>query len=193
ARIGSIFITGVERIRGRLRLGYLAGARVLSRLRECEVLLGSLAAASSAGADELARLIPARLEALRVAEKRIEALERDLGEYRMRELLADAETVARGNRRIVLDRSGASVDELLRIARAVEGGSHLCLVAASASPATVLLAASPDSGVDCGALLKEALASVNGRGGGSRGMARGTVGETAELQGVIHALLEATR
>ncbi len=48
-------------------------------------------------------------------------------------------------------------------------------VGALDEPPTVLLAASDDSGVDAGRVLKAALASVGGRGGGSARMAQGSL------------------
>jgi alanyl-tRNA synthetase len=47
------------------------------------------------------------------------------------------------------------------------------VLAAGSQPAGVLIACSPDSGINAGALLKEILAQAGGRGGGSAALAQG--------------------
>ena len=64
----------------------------------------------------------------------------------------------------------------------------IVFVATVGSPATVLVAASDDAGVDAGAIVKAALAAAGGRGGGSPRLAQGTVPNAAALDGVVHAV-----
>jgi alanyl-tRNA synthetase len=61
-------------------------------------------------------------------------------------------------------------------------------VAAVASPATVLVAASDDAGVNAGNVLKTALAAASGRGGGSPRLAQGTVPNAEALESVLSAI-----
>ena len=56
---------------------------------------------------------------------------------------------------------------------------------------SVLVASSEDSGVQAGAVLKERLTAVGGKGGGSPGMAQGSV-PPAELDAVVKALTART-
>jgi alanyl-tRNA synthetase len=58
-------------------------------------------------------------------------------------------------------------------------------------PATVMVAASPDTGLNAGALLKTVLAAVGGRGGGSASLAQGTVPDPDQLDQVVAAIMEA--
>ncbi len=190
ARIGSVSISSSERIRGRVRVGFLAGGRVLARLHHCDALLTQLAAECRTGIGELAELIPARMEALRQAEKRIDELEQGMAIFRLQQLI-DAAGVGRDDsRRIVLDRWGESAGVLHAMAQAVQHQSRLCLVATTEAPPTIILAASPDSGMDCGAALKSAVTTVGGRGGGSALLARGSVPAVSCLGPVLDALLE---
>jgi alanyl-tRNA synthetase len=53
----------------------------------------------------------------------------------------------------------------------------------------VLLGTSEDSGVDAGRLLKEQLAAVGGRGGGSPRLAQGSVPDKASLERLVAALV----
>ena len=52
----------------------------------------------------------------------------------------------------------------------------------------MLLAASADAGIDCGKVLKAALAEAGGRGGGSPRMAQGSVPDRAALERAIEKL-----
>jgi alanyl-tRNA synthetase len=53
------------------------------------------------------------------------------------------------------------------------GGGVIALLATTSSPAALVFAASPKQSCDMGALMKQALAELGGRGGGSRDMAQG--------------------
>ena len=64
------------------------------------------------------------------------------------------------------------------------------VVGAIASPPSVLVAASEDSGADAGKLLKERLAAVGGRGGGSPRLAQGSVPDAAALETVVQHLVD---
>jgi alanyl-tRNA synthetase len=61
-------------------------------------------------------------------------------------------------------------------------------IGAVESPPAVLLAASPDAGVDAAGVLKGLLASVGGRGGGSAALAQGVVPGRAQLEAVIASI-----
>src|SRR5690606_16215072 len=102
AQLGSIVLTGVERVRGHIRLGFLAGTRVRADRAGSRHILASLAEVSGTAIEELAEVIPRKLAALRSAEKQIEALEREVAEYRVRELLGEVPPGPDGVRRLVL-------------------------------------------------------------------------------------------
>jgi alanyl-tRNA synthetase len=53
----------------------------------------------------------------------------------------------------------------------------------------VLLSSSEDSGIDAGRTLKERLAAVGGRGGGSPRLAQGSVPDLAALESVVATLV----
>lgn len=188
ARLGSLVCTGVERIRGRTRMAYLTGDRVLAEVRRQAVLLGQLVASTGAGEAELVAMVQGRLESLRDHEKRLSALERELAGTRVRELLREAPTGPGGVRRLVLHPGAGAVDALRNLAQAATAEPLVFCVVTAMQPATVIVAASPDTGHNAGALLKTALAAVGGRGGGSATFAQGTVPDPAALDQVVAAL-----
>jgi alanyl-tRNA synthetase len=61
-------------------------------------------------------------------------------------------------------------------------------VGAVPSPPAVILAASPDAGIDAARVLKSLLANVGGRGGGSSRMAQGIVPGRAQLEAVVASI-----
>jgi len=63
------------------------------------------------------------------------------------------------------------------------------VVGALTDPPSVLLATSEDSNVDAGRTLKEKLAAVGGRGGGSPRLAQGSVPDAAAVEHVVHSLV----
>jgi alanyl-tRNA synthetase len=188
AELGSLVWTGVERIRGRVRLGYLAGDRVRRAFLEQQRLLGVLAGTAGTTPQELEELVPRRFEALRAAEKRIDALEGELARYRIRELLEGTPPGSGGVRRLVLHPGARAVDALRHLGHAATAEPRVVFIATAGEPATVIVAASPDAGIHAGNALKAALAAVGGRGGGSATFAQGTVPDAAALGTVVDAL-----
>lgn len=188
ARLGSVMVRGVERIRGRIRVGFLAGPRVLDESRRDAALLDALAREIGAAAAELPDLVPRRLAALRDAEKRIEALERELAGFRVRELIAATPAGPGGVRWVVRHPSDQPVAALRTMAQVASGEPGVVFLATSTDPATVVLAAAEGTGVDAGTALKAALQAVGGRGGGSPRMAQGSVPDAAALDAVVEAI-----
>jgi len=89
-------------------------------------------------------------------------------------------------RRIVVQSS--STDELRALAHATVALGKSVFVGTCEAPATVMLAASEDSGVNAGATLKPLLVAHGGRGGGNPKIAQGTIPDAAAMEAVIRAL-----
>ena len=102
AEIGPIVLTGVEKVRGHLRVGFLAGGRVLAHLAARDALVAGLARALSCAEDELAALVPKRQEELQVLRGQLAALETELAAHRVRALLDSATPDADGVRHLLL-------------------------------------------------------------------------------------------
>ena len=186
--IGPIIVRKVERVKQIVRLEFLCGMRAVRRARADAELLAALARAQSAGADELPALLEAQRAELKAVSQARRELEEALAGYRARELHASIAPDARGRRIAVLREANGPVERLRALAQAysgLPGGIFLGLVE---TPAAVVLAASVDSGVDAGAVLKPALAVRGGRGGGNPRVAQGSIKEASELDAVVAAL-----
>ncbi len=188
AQIGSLILTGIERVRGRIRLGFLAGSRVRADRERLQRILASLSEASGTAVDELGDVVPRKFAALRDAEKRVEALERELAGYRMREMLDAVAPGSDGIRRLVLHPAECSPGMLRHLLQAA-AAEQMVLCVATDLPDTIAVAASTDTGRNAGAMLKSALQQVGGRGGGSATLAQGVAAE-GRLDDIIALLVE---
>ncbi len=189
SEIGAIMITGSERIRGRTRVGFLAGRRTLAKLRMWDQALHQVAAASSCAIGELAELIPRRQAQLAAATARLEALEREVAALRVAQLVSAQPPSPDGLRRVVYRGPDDDAGMLRAMAQAVAALDRVVFVATTASPPSVMFGASADSSVDAGARIKAAMAAAGGRGGGSPRFAQGSAPSAGHLRAIVEQLL----
>jgi alanyl-tRNA synthetase len=186
--IGPILVRKIDRVKKQVRLELVCGLRAVRRARADFELLSRLAQGLSASLDEVPALVESQAERLRAADAQRRRLEAELHAYRARLLYDAAEPDAAGVRRAIQRRETGSLEELRGLAQAYCALPKAVFVGALDEPPTVLLAASDDSGVDAGHVLKAALASVGGRGGGSARMAQGSVPKLEVIPGVLDRL-----
>src|SRR6185436_4434375 len=119
------------------------------------------------------------------ARKRLEG---ELAVHQARALYEMTAPTSGGVRVAVLRRDGGSLEDIRPLAQAFASLPKTVFVAAVLSPATVLVAAADDTGVDAGRLVKPALAAAAGRGGGSPRLAQGTVPNADAIEDVVNAI-----
>lgn len=188
SEIGTVLLRSVEKVRKSTRIEFVCGARALRRARMDFEALASIGASLSASVDDAAGLVAAQSERLKEGDSARKKLEKDLAAFRVRERYDAARANANGVRTIVL-RDATSMDDLKALAQAAFSLSKVVVVGALASPPSVLLASSEDSGVDAGKILKERLTAAGGRGGGSPRLAQGSVPDAAALESVVAGLV----
>ncbi len=108
--------------------------------------------------------------------------------YRARELYQAAELRPDGLRVTLVREEVGTADRLRPLAQAFAGLPGTLFIGAAEDPPTILVAASEDSGIDAGRMLRAELERVGGRGGGSARLAQGSVKDRAELEAVLRAL-----
>jgi alanyl-tRNA synthetase len=187
ARIGAVLLRRVERVRQNARVEFVCGLRAARRARADYDALAEIAAGFSAGVDQAPTLVRAQTDAARDAQARAERLAKELATLRAASLVAAAAPDARGARWVV-ERASGPVDELRALALAVAERPGGVFIALGTEPPAVLVAASPESGVDAGAAVKAALAAVGGKGGGSPRLAQGRVPDVGALDRVVEEL-----
>lgn len=190
SEIGPILLRRTERAKKALRIEFLCGARALARGRADFTLLTRMAQAASTSIENLGSVFDAQGAALRDAESARRRLAGTLDQYRARELHATTPTDALGVRRVVQRcDSGTSLEDVRGLALAFAALPRAVYLAATESPPALLLAASDDSEVNAGEVLRAAVTARGGRGGGSPRLAQGTVPSVEALAAAVQAIV----
>lgn len=186
--IGPILVRRIERVKKQVRLEFICGLRAIQRARMDFERLSQLAHGLSSSLDDVPALVEAQAERLHAVDTQRRRLEGELQAYRARALYDETMPDASGVRRAVQRRESGPLDELRGLAQAYCMLPKATFIGTIDDPSSVLLAASEDSGIDAGRVLKAALTSVGGRGGGSPRIAQGSVPAAEILPRVIDAV-----
>ncbi|HVT38802.1 MAG TPA: DHHA1 domain-containing protein [Gemmatimonadaceae bacterium] len=187
--IGPVVIRRVEKQKKLSRVEFLCGWRALGRSRADLDALTRMAASMSASMDELPSLVETQAQKLRAADSELRKLGEAVAAYHAHDLYNAAVPDPSGLRRLI-DRS-SPMAELRILALAASRLPRALFIGTTASPPAVVLAASEDSGVNAGTVLRAALDKHGGRGGGSPRVAQGTVGDVASLEALVSELCTA--
>jgi alanyl-tRNA synthetase len=176
-QIGCLLIRGTERMRQGIRVEFVCGIRAMVTARRDLATLTRTAASLSVGRLDVGDAVDRLLAEGKAANKARQKLNEELAEYQASSLLL--ELSSRPGRK-VLKRTFADRDAgylKLLASRMIASASDVCVLLAATreEPARVIVASSPDTKVDCGSLLREALAAYGLRGGGSPTMAQGQI------------------
>lgn len=182
--IGPILLRKLDKIRGNQRIEFVCGMRAVRRARADYEALSAIARSFSAQLDETPALVTAQIEKLQDADKSRRKLSAELAQARGRERYAATAPDSDGVRRVV-QRVESLSDDLRAEAQSFTAGEKSIFAVASSDPASVLLAASKDSGINAGELLKAALTKAGGRGGGSAAMAQGSLPSKDSIDAVL--------
>ena len=189
AEIGAVLLRANEKIRKATRIEFVCGRRAVQRARKDFETLTRIASSLSASLDDAASVVATQAERLKESESARKKAGQDLAGYRARERYDAAPADDTGVKRIVI-RDAASMDDARAIAQAAFALPKVVVIGAIAAPPSILVAASEDSGVDAGKVLKAALAEVGGRGGGSPRLAQGSVPDTSSLERAVEQLID---
>ena len=188
AEIGVVLLRSVEKVRKTIRIEFVCGQRAIRQARRDYEALGQIAASLSASPDDAAELVAGQADRLKDADNARKRLEKELATYRVRERYEATAPDAAGVRTIVI-RDAASMDDVRALAQAAFALPKVVVIGALSNPPSVLVASSEDSGVDAGRAIKERLAAVGGRGGGSPRIAQGSVPNADAVDSVVSSLL----
>jgi alanyl-tRNA synthetase len=184
--IGPVVVRRIEKYKQSTRVEFICGWRALARSRADFDALSAMAASLTASIDEVPALVAAQAAHLKEAETVARKTGEELAKHQARERYDATAPDANGVRRIT--ETAAQMDPLRVMAQAIALLPNAVYVGSVASPPGIVFAASADSGVNAGELLKTALTANGGRGGGSPRVAQGTVPDAAALQRVIQLL-----
>jgi len=185
--IGPILIRKLDRIRGNLRIEFLCGGRSIARARADFDALSKIARVFSSPLDETPALVDAQREKLQESERTRRRLSTELAQASGRALYGEAVPGPDGIRR-ALQRIESLTEESRTEAQSFTVAGPAVFVALAVTPPSVLLAASKDSGVNCGEVLKRLLGPVGGRGGGNPTLAQGSLPSKTALDELAESL-----
>ena len=176
-QIGGLLIRGTERMRQGVRVEFVCGIRAIVTARQDLITLTRTAAALSVGRIDVGDAVDRLLAEGKAANKGRQKLTEELAGYQASSLLLEVSSQPGQKvlRQIFADRDAGYLK--LLASRMITSAPKTCVLLASTQeePARLIVAASSDAGIDCGTLLREALAAYGLRGGGSPSMAQGQI------------------
>jgi len=190
-QIASILLRKVEKVRQGWRVEFVAGQRAVATARRDFTTLTETAALFSAHIYDVPQQTRKSLDEIRALRKQREQSQEELAAAQASALLA--ETAEINGRKLVVrtltDRDLSFVKLLAQKLTRLSPHAVALLATSSPQPALVF-AQSTGQPFDMGALLKEAMTTLGGRGGGSKDLAQGGLPNANGIDSVLKALAE---
>jgi len=173
-QIGSILLRKTEKVRQGWRVEFVCGLRAVATARRDYAALSEAAALFSSHIWDVPGQIRKSQEEARASRKAREAILEELADLYASRMVS--ETPESNGRQVVVrvfpDRDLAFIKLLgQRLCR--QSAPVVALLGTNTPPAALVFAQSPGQPFDMNALMREALAKLGGRGGGSKDMAQG--------------------
>lgn len=181
--VGMIAVRTWERAKGLTRIEFAAGTRALADYRRANKTARAVAALFSAGRDDAPKLTARMVEENKELHRRVRSLEEVSARVEAEELLASASADALGVRVVVHIFENRDAESLKRLALALITNPNTIALLGSRDKeaARLVFAKSADAPGDMNALMREACAMLDGRGGGKADMAQGGGKNVAKL------------
>ena len=177
--VGMIAVRSWERAKGLTRIEFVAGVRALADYRKANRSAREVAALFSTGRDDAPQVAAQMVEEHKDLNRRIRALEELAAEVEAEKLFT---TATQGVVSQVFD--GRDAESLKKLAQALIAKPAIVALLASRDKDTARLvfARSADASGDMSALMREACALLDGRGGGKPELAQGGGKNVARLE-----------
>ena len=175
-QIGGLMLRSTEKVRQGLRVEFVCGLRAMAAARRDFGVLTEAAAALSIPASQLPQSIERLLAEAKHSAKERQRLREEIARYEAADSLAKA-PVQDGLRLVRRQFADHDADYVkLLTSKLASGAATIVLLASTQEePASVFFARSAEPKFSCGELMKNALADLGLRGGGSSTMAQGQV------------------
>ncbi len=185
-QIGCILLRKTEKVRQGWRVEFVCGQRAVVTARRDYATLTEAAGLFSGHIWDVPQQVRKSLEEVRTVRKSGEHLLEELAELQAARLLAEAVPVS-GRKlivRVFSDRDLTFIRLLAQKLTRLET-NVIALLAATAEQTSLVFAQSKGMTFDMGALLKEMLNALGGRGGGSKEMAQGGAPTSEGLESAL--------
>jgi alanyl-tRNA synthetase len=175
-QIGCVLIRKAERVRQGGRVEFVAGQRAVATARRDFTTLTEAAGLFSAYIYDVPTQARKALDEVRSLRKQLEQTLQELAAAQAAALLAETEET-KGRKVIVRTFTERDVNFLKLLAQKLTrlSPNAVALLATTSSQVALVFAQSAGQPFDMGALMKETMAGLGGRGGGSKDMAQGGV------------------
>ena len=189
-QIGCILLRKTEKVTQGWRVEFVCGKRAVATARRDYATLTEAAGLFSSHLWDVPQQIRKTQEEARASRKSREQILEELADLQAARLLV--ETPETAGRKIVIrsypDRDLTFIKLLAqRLTR--QSAQVVALLGSTSNPPALVFAESPGLPFDMGALMREALAELGGRGGGSKEMAQGGPGKVEGLEEFLAALV----
>jgi alanyl-tRNA synthetase len=187
-QIGGIFLRKAEKVRQGYRVEFVAGQRAVATARRDFNTLTETAALFSAQIYDIAQQARKSLDEIRSLRKQREQSRGELAAAQAATLLAETPE-SHGRKLIVRTLSGRDLDFLKLLAQKLtrQSPAVTALLATESPQPALVFAQSAGQPHDMGALLKEIVVKLGGRGGGTKDLAQGGVPQSAGLADALVA------
>src|SRR5580698_2331971 len=187
-QIGCILLRKAERVRQGWRIEFVAGQRAVATARRDFTTLTETAGLFSAQIYDVPQQARKSLEEVRALRKQREQSQEELAAAQAVTLLAETPE-SNGRRLVIRTFSDRDMNSLKLLAQKLTriGTNVLALLASTSPPPSLVFAQSAGQPFDMGALMKQTMETLNGRGGGSKDMAQGGIPTANGLEAALDA------
>jgi alanyl-tRNA synthetase len=190
-QIGSILLRKIEKVKQGIRVEFVCGLRAVNTARSDYTTLTDAAALYSSHIHDLPDQIRKSLSETKSAAKSQHKLQEELAELYADRLLDQTAGAPRVITEVFPDRDAVFIKLLAQ--KLTAGKSDVvALLASGAGQPTLVFAQSPGQKSNMGQLMKDAMAQLGGRGGGSSDMAQGGLpagsGDAAKIVELLRSM-----
>jgi alanyl-tRNA synthetase len=187
-QIGCVLLRKAERVRQGWRVEFVAGQRAVATARRDFTTLTESAAMFSAHIYDVPQQVRKSLDEIRALRKQAEQSQEELATAQASALLAETPE-ANGHKLIARTFGDRDLNAIKLLAQKLTrlAPNAVALLATTSPQPSLVFAQSPSQPFDMGALMKQTVAQLAGRGGGTKDMAQGGV---AKADGIEAALAE---
>jgi alanyl-tRNA synthetase len=193
-QIGAILLRKTERVRQGYRVEFVAGERAVAAARRDFLTLTETAALFSASILDVPQQARKALDEIKALQKRYEQALDELAAAQAAALLAESPETG-SCKLIVRTFSDCDMNFLKLLAQKLtrQSAKVVALLGTQTPQAALVFAQSAGQPHDMGVLLKEAVARLGGRGGGSKDLAQGGFTNVEGLKAALEAAAEKVR
>jgi alanyl-tRNA synthetase len=188
-QIASVLLRKVEKVRQGWRVEFVAGQRAVATARRDFTTLTETAALFSAHIYDVPQQAQKSLDEVRSLRKHLERTQEELAAAQAATLLAETPEI-KGRKIVVQTLSDREMNFVKLLAQKLTrlSPSAVALLATTSPQPSLVFAQSAGQPFDMGALMKETMTKLNGRGGGSKDLAQGGLTTTEGIAAALTAV-----